>query len=223
MLTKFISIELLATAVSATQYFGSATPDLIGSNLVQTNSRVASTGVSFDYAYRGDMYGDEEFGKFLDAANITSGYAYDRYTGASTMVNNNTIVARDDTLCNTGSKLTIRTEVNFNACAALASLAGGGAGGTIGLIASGAYCAEAATGQPTNCNILWTFVGGSVGSYTSTFVNRYCPELLGLINNDCDRKGGDAGNADAEVLEDVSQTTHESCDEITVPCSEVHP
>lgn len=223
MLSKFICLELLATAASATQYFGSAGPDLISADLIQTNSKIASTGISFDYAYRGDMYGDEEFGNFLKAANITSGYAYDRYTGAATMSGNDTIVARADSLCNTGSKLTIKTEQNFNACASLAALAGSGPGGAIGLVASGGYCTVSATGIPTNCNILWTYIGSSVGGYTSSAINRYCPELLGLINNDCDRKGGDASDANAEVLEDVSQTQHASCDDITVPCSEVNP
>jgi len=223
MLTRLICIELLATAASATQYFGSASPDLINTDLVQTNSRVISTDMSFDYVYRGDMYGDDDFGNFLDAANITSGYAYDRYTGSITMASNDSILARDDTLCNTGSKLTIKTETNFNACAALAALAGGGSGGTIAIVASGAFCSEKLTGISVRCNILWTFVGGSTGAYVGAFVNRYCPVLLGKINNDCNRQGGDAADSNAEVLEDVSQTTHASCADITVPCTDIHP
>jgi len=223
MLTKTICIELLATAASATQYFGSASPDSISTNLIQTNSRIASNDISIDYAYYGDMYGDEEFGNFLKAANVTSGLAYDRYTGSNTMETNATIIPRAETLCNAGSKLSIKEEINYNVCNVFANLVGAGPGAVVAAIASGVYCADSTTGLQTNCNLIWIFTGASGGGITNGILQRYCPLLLAAVNNDCADKGGDASEGEYDLLEDVSQTDHQSCDEVTVPCQEINP
>lgn len=213
---------LLLSASSATQFFGTGNIEQVADSVKLANEELLPKNMSISHVYIGEsMTNNKEFLNFLTAANFTSGSAYDRAINASTQLVNNDIVPRDIG-CTTTPKYTVIEELEWNACNALAGIAGPGGGGALGLVASGAYCRAAENGVITTCNLIWTFSGAAAGDITGGIVRRYCPGILAGIKT-CPEETGVNDNGDYEMIRDVSQTQYGSCNDLTIPCTTISP